>query len=274
LYAKKDVPSAILCETLEALLKLSPADAPLAKLRNLGHTICDIVTVLQNRNDIDELRLARLELSFVDVLSAPYPGAPRTLRRLMSTHPELFAEALALCYRSRNDAEEDLQPLTEIELQKCYSAQKLLHCLDSLPGEEQSGAINEDAFRTWCNRVLKISAEGGRPEICDSYIGQLIRHAPPDADGSWPSASVRRVLEEIQSEELANGIFCGIRNSLGVVMRGVGGDQERQLAAKYRSFADSVRFTSPFVARVLDEVAESYEHDGRGWDERDRWQES
>lgn len=272
LYAKKNVSSDVLCETLEAMLSLSPEEAKSGARQDLGHTIGNIVTVLQDRNDIDELRLAKLEMSLIDVLDGPHSGSPRTLQRLLTTHPELYADALAYCFPQRDENDDPVE-WTESDLRKQQVYYKLLHCLDHLPGQDQSGTVNEDALRTWCTQLRRLAAEGGRLELCDSYIGQLMVHAPADTDGSWPAAPVRRVLEEIQSEDLADGICMGIHNERGVVWRGADGSQERELAAKYQTFAEQIRFTAPFVAAVLDTVAESYEHEGRTWDEHGKWEE-
>jgi hypothetical protein len=274
MYAKKQVSSEILLSTLESLLQLPANDVQPSVRQDISHSITSFVKGLQERTDVDELRLAKLELAFIDVLDGPHAGAPRTLQRLLATHPEIYAQALAMCFRSRNEDPDAAQPLTDLDRQQYRSGYKLLRCLDSLPGTEASGIVNENAFREWCTQLRILAAAGGRTEVCDSYIGQLVTHAPADADGTWPCASVRRVLEEIRSEDLADGMRTGIHNSRGMVARGEGGDQERDLATKYHSFADRVRFTSPFVAQVLDEVAESYEHEGRIWDEHGKWEES
>jgi hypothetical protein len=47
--------------------------------------------------------------------------------------------------------------------------------------------------------------------------------------------------------------------------RGVteGGDQERELALEYRAQATRFTYTAPRVARILDEIAQQYEHEAR-----------
>ncbi len=42
---------------------------------------------------------------------------------------------------------------------------------------------------------------------------------------------------------------------------------------KYRGLANLIRLEHPFVAKVLDDVAQQYEREARDWDERERWEE-
>ena len=52
-----------------------------------------------------------------------------------------------------------------------------------------------------------------------------------------------------------------------------GGDQERELEQQYCSKAELIRFDSPFVAGILDSVADSYQREAAWWDERERWED-
>ncbi len=49
-----------------------------------------------------------------------------------------------------------------------------------------------------------------------------------------------------------------------VRIRGEGGEQERELAAKYRAWAERLHFDYPYVGGVLERIAESYEREA-GW---------
>lgn len=44
-------------------------------------------------------------------------------------------------------------------------------------------------------------------------------------------------------------------------MRGSGGDQERELAAKYRSWSHQLAHEYPYVSGVLESIASSYDRD-------------
>ncbi len=54
-----------------------------------------------------------------------------------------------------------------------------------------------------------------RAKIADQFIGQVLAHAPPDpVDEAWPHSAVRRVLEEVKSDEVELGINVG-RSNMG-----------------------------------------------------------
>ncbi|NTH22966.1 hypothetical protein, partial [Rhizobium rhizogenes] len=88
------------------------------------------------------------------------------------------------------------------------------------------------------------------------------------ADGVWPCEPVRDVMEDLQSESLFNGAHTGLYNSRGVVWRGEGGDQERELAQKYRLWGEALRFTHPQLsASLLMDMAKTYEQQAEREDE-------
>jgi hypothetical protein len=52
-----------------------------------------------------------------------------------------------------------------------------------------------------------------------------------------------------------------LSNSRGVHWRGEGGDQERELAKKYRNWGKALQVSHPFVAaKLLMELAKTYAH--------------
>lgn len=69
-------------------------------------------------------------------------------------------------------------------------------------------------------------------------------------------------MEDIQSEDMMRGAHTGVYNSRGVHPRGPGGDQERELAEKYRRWAQQIRMSSPYVAsELLMKLTETYERE-------------
>ena len=94
---------------------------------------------------------------------------------------------------------------------------------------------------------------------------------PAGDDGVWPCKPVRRVIEDIESEHIAIGMSIGVRNARGATIRGIGdgGDQERDLAGKYRDWSKKLFFEYPYVAKLLEEIACQYDHDAQFWDRRE-----
>ena len=66
-------------------------------------------------------------------------------------------------------------------------------------------------------------------------------------------------------EQMRRGFFIGARNKRGMTTRGMrdGGTQERDLANHYRSLAEKLHLIQPNVGSLLDEIARSYERDGK-----------
>ena len=97
-------------------------------------------------------------------------------------------------------------------------------------------------------------------------IGQLLAQKPPENGGSWPTRPICEVLEAVATEGVASGFYAGVANSRGAVMRAEGGGQERELAAKYRAWAEPLSFEFPFVSQVLERIAKSYDQEAACWD--------
>ena len=68
----------------------------------------------------------------------------------------------------------------------------------------------------------------------------------------------------VASQKISEGFSIGVHNSRGPQWRGEGGEQERELAAKYRAWAENLRFDYPFVGEFFESIAKSYEREA-GW---------
>jgi hypothetical protein len=69
---------------------------------------------------------------------------------------------------------------------------------------------------------------------------------------------VRDALEKVMTEHIGRGLHMALFNSRGVTRRGEGGDQERNLAAKYAQWAEAMEYTHPRVAAVHREMERTY----------------
>ncbi len=73
-------------------------------------------------------------------------------------------------------------------------------------------------------------------------------------------------MEVVATKALADGFHAGVLNSRGTVRRAEGGGQERELAARYRAWAQPLAFEFPFVSQVLEQIATSYDREATYWD--------
>ena len=191
-------------------------------------------------------------------MAIPYQGDRDyqipNLERYIEKHPELFVQAVVWVYK-RDDLGEDPADLRVKEGYE-YLAERgvrLIEAIRRIPG--QDGATTEEQRETlaeWIKKVRKSLAELGREEIGDVCLGEFLSKARKGEDGVWPYEAVRDVMEEMQSEFVSRGAYTGLYNARDAYLRKEGGDQqERELADKYRSWADALQFTHPFVSSTL-----------------------
>jgi hypothetical protein len=275
IHSKRPIPTETLLAPLEAILQLGEESAKEQFHHAQAYDIVEIIGALQDKADVDLTRLLRIEWNFLGMLDGHHGRKPQTLQKHLCNNPEFFIELLSLLYRSKNGSPNDSTNTMKDEWRAANATQgyRLLHNWDIIPGMKDDGSIDEGHLCGWCEKARRLANECGRIDICDSHIGQIFVHAPKEADGRWPCATVCQLIEQINSESLRSGVYCGIFNSRGMVFRGRGGDQERELAANYRQQAEAIRFDFPVTASILDDVANAYEREGRDWDEEERWNE-
>ena len=139
----------------------------------------------------------------------------------------------------------------------------MLGNIKRIPGTDEAGKIDEEALRAWVKEAQSLCIEYGRPEIGNQEIGQLLSAPVIGADGIWPCEQVRSVLEECGTSDTATGVRVGVYNSRGVHMCGEGGEQERALAEKYRNWSRKLAFEYPYVANLVEGIAERYDRDAQ-----------
>jgi addiction module HigA family antidote len=230
-----------------------------------GWDISESLKSLQDRAGVTADEMALLEFRFLGALERSEHGIPN-LERQVAESPVMFVQAVALLYRRSDDKEDP--PEWRIEDPERRGAvmsamHRLLDNVEQMPGTNDDGTISAHALLHWLTEVRKLFAEHGRAETGDHCIGQLLAKAPKDADGVPPQA-VCDAMETVASQAICEGFRIGVRNSRGAHWRGEGGSQERDLAAKFRRGAQRLRFDYPYVGRVLEDIAASYDHEA-GW---------
>ena len=269
LFRRCDLSSSTLMNALDAGLEKNKEPIP----NDIWYDVQQLIKKLQDnsKNDpnFDIRRLASLEwgyLGFLDDHGAP----PMTLQGFLQDDPKFFADLLALIYRSRKEQSDSAETPTEKQKAKAENAYTLLYKWKTIPGTLEDGTVDEQILMDWVNKSREICKETGHLEVCDVKIGELLAHAPEEDDGSWPCIPVRDVIEEIGSDELEEGFEVGIFNKRGVVTRSLfeGGEQEGDLAKKYKTYAEACEIEWPRTASVLRRVAKSYEEYARREDER------
>jgi hypothetical protein len=143
----------------------------------------------------------------------------------------------------------------------------LLASWKDVPGCQNGQTVDEDELLRWIQEARALAKQRGLLEVCDSRIGEVLAHAPGEADGSWPCIPVRDVLEEISadSDKILRGWGGGLINKRGPYWKsfGEGGAQDQELAKTYRAFAEASQNDWPRTAVALRRVAQFYEDEAR-----------
>ncbi len=230
------------------------------------HYISEALNSLHGRTGVTRDEMAQLEFLFIEALDDSKHGIPN-LESQIAESPGVFVQVLALAYK-RSDEGED-PPGWRIEIPEQWAAvalaaHRLLDQIKKIPGTDENGKIDSTALVAWLAEVRRLCRKYARADIGDHCLGQLLARAPEGENGIWPCEAVCEAMEGIASPEIAEGFYIGVHNSRGITWRGEGGKQERELAAKYRAWAERLHFDYPYVGGVLEEIAESYEREA-GW---------
>lgn len=228
--------------------------------------------LLDRNPDVSLEQKAGLEFAYIDILAQMFGRGERhinNLERYIEEHPEMWVQALAWAYKRKNGGEDpETFKLPDGRKDLAQRGYRLLQGIQRIPGEQPDGTIDKAKLASWIAVVREASAELDRIDVCDICLGELLSNAPAGADGVWPCEPVRDVMENLQSEQLFNGAHTGLYNSRGATWRGEGGDQERELAQKYRTWGEALRFTHPHLsASLLLNMARTYERQAEREDE-------
>ena len=227
--------------------------------------ISEAMDALGARASVTTDEMAWLEFAFINALERSAHGIPN-LERQIEESPILFVQVLALPYKRSDEGQDPTNwKIGDSDQGDAVvaAAYRLLRVLSRIPGAESDSTINTEKLQRWVTEVRRLCAEHGRADMGDFHIGQLLAKAPSDEEKLWPCRPVCEVMETVQSESLARGFQLGVYNSRGMHMRGEGGDQERELAAKYRNRAQRLDFEYPYVSSVLEGIAREYDADAR-----------
>jgi hypothetical protein len=215
------------------------------------------------RSGADPHRLAVHEFALFAALDQE--RSPRALVSVIADDPAVFAD-VARHAVDRDDGAED--PVVRPELS--WHASRVLNGLRGLPGQTGDG-LDADALRAWVDRARAALTDLGRSNSGDELLGRMLARAPVDVDdGIWPARAVRDVIEAAGSRRLASGLVDGHVEARGPTFRGIhdGGGQERRLAHDLRRDADALDVRWPVTARILRDLASTYEQFAQHEDRR------
>lgn len=251
----------LVVEGLEALIR-QPSDHA-DHFHIDSYEIERLLAVARTAN-VPKKRLGQLEWALRPALG--FEAHSPILEEQLGADPEFFVQVLSMVFKPRHS-----EVTEEIPERVARNAYQLLDDWNVVPGSSGAGeTVDPSALDEWVDRALQLATVADRLEIALDQIGKILAKAPGDADGTWPSAPVRGVIERIARSELDDGFCVQILNSRGVQSRGLteGGQRELDRAASYTSLAELIADSSPRTAAGLRRVAASYAADARFFDEQ------
>ena len=241
-----------------------------SNIRFNSHEFARAFEVLDNRADVSPDDLAHLEFLYLSALEHEQRGIPN-LERQMAEIPALFVQAVGLTYERKDEGEDPPEwhvANKEARADLATLAYRLLRKAKRIPGTGIDGKIDVPKLKAWLKEVRALCKTYGRELAGDNSIGELLSKSGRDEDGIWPAVAVREALEEFGNQKIAEGMAVGLYNQRGVHWRGVGGKQERELAAMYRGWSLQTADEWPFTSRLLERIAQSYDSDAE-WHDTD-----
>ncbi|MBS0251174.1 MAG: addiction module antitoxin, partial [Proteobacteria bacterium] len=238
------------------------------KLRD--YEVSEAFKTLDKRPGVSSEEKAQLEFLYLAALDHGEHGIPN-IEKQIAISPSLFVHAVISTFK-RNDGGTDPAEFV-IEDPERRSAvagatYRLLDRIRRVPGSDENGVINLSELKAWLTDVRTQLKKYGRAEIGDQCIGQVFSRTPVREGSTWPNRTICEAMEWMGSDEVGRGFHIGARNSRGVHWRGDDGAQERELAARYRNWADELAFEFPLVSGVLESVAASYDREAQ-WEDTD-----
>jgi hypothetical protein len=263
-----EVDHELVAEVLEAGITRELADSEREALGERRHYVMELIQSLQKESTkessgIDRRRVAAIEWIYLGLLDG-HPAKPVVLHGMLGADPKAFVDLLgAISPADDADDVEGTEP-TEEERARARNALRLLKSWKLVPGTGDDGRVDSDVLLNWMRQARVQAEELRRIKVCDSHLGEVLAHSPPEPeDGGWPCIAVRDLLEEVTSDDLERSFEVGIYNKRGAYMKSPdeGGDQERGLAKRYRDWAELCKVDWPRTARSLRRIADVYERE-------------
>lgn len=261
----KNIEGAMLARLMKAII--GPTRESETNIRLHPHNIDRALDALEEKGAATTAELAQLEYLFLEALTHRKHGI-RNLEKHIEQSPGDYVQLVSLVY-FRDDRNPDAE--TDAERSESFprTAYRALRELKRTPGTRDDGSVDAARLLAWIVDVRERLRAVGRLDAGDYQIGELLGRSKPGRDGLWPCDAVRDAIEHGASDRMLRGMEIGLINSRGATWRGVGGDAERNLAAKYRAFAQHLMADYPVTAQLLESIARMWEGQAQWFDTDD-----
>jgi hypothetical protein len=251
----------------QVLEELNEGKSPIRQ--NIGYYIGKLLDWLRDQDDIEKAEIARREYAFLPLLTRFHDQKQLALHELLANDANFFVDVLCDLYKASSGQPEEEQ-ISEDRRRRAKFAWDLLRSWHTPPGIEEDEQVNGEKLREWVEIARLLAKEKDRAVIADQHIGKILYYFPSDPnDFAWPHIELRKLLEDLQSNEVEKGIQIEQFSARGVYSKALfeGGVQERELAKKWLNWAEIIGLRWPRTRAMLERIAASWEANAKREDE-------
>ena len=237
--------------------------------QNIGYYVGKLLDWLRDQKDIEKADVARREYAFLPLLTRFHDKKQLALHELLANDANFFIDVICDLYKASSRQGEEEQ-ISEERKRRAESAWDLLHSWHTPPGVEENEQVNSNKLREWVEIARLLAKQKDRAVIADQHIGKILYYFPSDPnDSAWPHIELRNLLEDLRCKEIERGVEIEQFSARGVYTKAPfeGGNQERELAKKWRNWAEIIGLRWPRTRTMLERIAASWEAQAKQEDE-------
>ncbi len=258
-------------KVIDSLIERPPEVERFRSLGSIRHDLQHVFDWLRKHPEIGVEELARREYALLPLLTrSGFDHVDMSLHELLRRQPEFFVDVVCDLYKPASSERELPADGIEAAKARAHVAIELLDSWRTPPGVTD-GVVDSDRLGSWVDSARELLKVRDRADIGDQTIGKVLYHLPTDeTDGAFPPQALRVLLERWSSEHLERGLEIESINSRGVYSKALdeGGQQERELAKRWRQNAEAVGARWPRARALCLRIAESWSRDAEAEDLR------
>lgn len=240
---------------------------------NLSYEVQKALQTVSASTDINIRDKALLEIKFAPLLVPTGCSEEPPLRNLVDyiwQEPDFLVNLIWLAHREdQSEKTEEINSLDQNCLQAIFHTLIVLNFDDQSPDSERK----KPDYRQWTKSFIKIAEQRGIRPIAEYHLGEILgRHNRwhlgdnPDKKQPWFNPDYCEMLEAIGTGDIFRGFYCSLFNAIGVRMRTLNGDAERDIANAFKRDAEKTN-DYPKVQRVFRTLQNEFEKNAEHEDE-------
>lgn len=175
----------------------------------------------------------------------------KTVKKLFKENPKYYAELVDQLYI--HDGDDKKKRLDKEKINVLFD---FYHNANFCPCEEE-GNVDLSALKNWVSGFKKQLVKQKQDRMFGYQLGKLFAYSPIGSDGVYPHESVRIIIEKLRDKTLLSAYVIAESNKRGVHIIDAG-RAEREMALKYKSYADSLRIEFPECSKIYLSLYDNY----------------